>query len=1599
MTPLVPVPSPSGHLRMPRHTRIRSLVLLALLAAACTDAPTRPSGEPPVQLPVGRLGVYAQSAALPASGTLVVQVSGPGIVKSDGVTADTLAFNIPLVNGVATGSITVPAGPQRVIMVRAYNGVTETHRGSVTTDIAVGANPTVTITLVPLVGDVTVSVSIGTTIVIVRPAIATLGVGDTLRMSAEVRDQNGGLVTGRVRWATLNPGRASVDTLGLVTMRDTGEVQIVATYGTVGGSAKLSGTPQLSAVAYQLTWNGSVNRNWSEPNNWTPHGIGAARVPVSTDSVVISAGPANQPLLDCSSDQSVRDLVVQAGASLGSSCGYSINVYRRAVGGGAITVRVVARPGATLAGSFAALLIAGDTVSLADSVHAATLEVNGASAGLLLRGHRLQVDGALNVYGGTITLASGDTLSVDGSVYWAGGDETGKLSAGVVLFRGSDFNGNQYKATGTNRLVFARAVAGQQSISGFDYFSNSLRSGLQRWEVRNRDGVRICGYLTVADTISIATTGPSSSIDNATCGGYYVRAGGPVITDANTTVSSYLWELHDTTGTSLIAGGWSPTITSVFATDAALKPSLAYQSVVVNASVRARGNMAIAGYLEVNGAGTTLALNGHRVTVGQYMTMNTGALLVMTNAADTLQVGTYATFNADTRAAELTNITAGLLDVGGYFYGYGFNASGSNLVRLRSSVTGTNYLSGMSFASTDQGFQHLEIAPNAVVGMCAAVRVRGTLTVRASGTLQEYCGGSQLRIDGDIVTEAGSTVNPYSVQLYDAAGTQHVAGAFSPSYTAIYTPLAAGTLKPGLGYTNVSIYAAVSLPADLTVAGDLLVSGTAASLAVNGHRVSITGRLDVNGSATLSMTNAADSVVVNGASNWSGAGAESGKLTAGVLVLRGDSFCAYNFYATGAHKTVFDRTGTPVRVDCGSNTTPFAQVEVRNFGVLLSCTLYATGTVHVLAGARVEQNCGSGNLTVMDTLVTDAGSLIGNGSGYPGGNQLGIVFGDSSGTALVGGTYTPHWSYFTALHSRLKPALGYHSVRIDRSLTFGDSLTFDGDLSLINDGTIVTLGGRRVNVRGSLDIANTAVIQMTNAADTLLVGTGDQNAHMYWQGGDHSTMLTNGVVLFNGSQMYGPKYVATAPNKFVFTGTASGAPISVQGGPVFGRMEIAGTRAVNLADRAVVLDTLRIATATQLSGSNYLQLGPGTGTLVTAPGSDITMPTVYLDGPSGTANVQGRFRPTNTWFRNASPVAGAIKPTLEYNSMHIEGPYQLADSMRIAGDLSVETAIGELQLKGHRLRVTGNTDVYTGGALRMVAAAESLQVAGHVNIGGDAGTSTFSDGVMTVAGDYFYLYPAGSGASGAHKLVLNGTGGGYQDIYTGGNTGQHDIRHLEIASTRTVRFVGYTQVTGNLQVLLPTAVTANVLRVGGNLGTVSGSVLTASGTLELGSSSGTSQVLGGFRSSSLTRFLGAESSIAVRTGSPDSLSYRSIDVVSYSSVNGGPLAISGDLLLSTANSFLTLPNQSAIGNNIDVYGTLTAAGGATGGNYLFVRTGGKATATSAASPIDVTYLQILGGTLDNNVGTATAGFRVKAPASSYFYNAGTLIGPAPSTHP
>ena len=204
-----------------------ALALTCLVVLSCAKEPTgtKSPGSATLQ-------VFIPLSATAAVGTVVVQITAPDI-------PDTLAFNLTVVSGTASGTITVPTGSNRTIIVRAFDaGGIEIFRGQKTINVVEGTNPTVTLVLTPLTGNQPIVVTLGSVVLVVSPATDTLKTGDTLRLHATVMVASGDTAV-TVQWATLNPGRATVDTAGLVTAGSPGSVQIVATFGGVGGSAQL----------------------------------------------------------------------------------------------------------------------------------------------------------------------------------------------------------------------------------------------------------------------------------------------------------------------------------------------------------------------------------------------------------------------------------------------------------------------------------------------------------------------------------------------------------------------------------------------------------------------------------------------------------------------------------------------------------------------------------------------------------------------------------------------------------------------------------------------------------------------------------------------------------------------------------------------------------------------------------------------------------------------------------------------------------------------------------------------------------------------------------------------------------------------------------------------------------------------------------------------------------------------------------------------------------------------------------------------------------------------------------------------------------------
>jgi len=163
-----------------------------------------------------------------------------------------LVFNIPTVNGVAAGPISVRAGSNRTITLRAYDaGGVETHTGSVTLSIRPGTNPPIAIVLTPLVGDVPITVTLGSFTVTVGPGTALVAVGDTVHLTATVLDANNNPVPAQVAWATLNAAVATVATDGPQTARVTGVgpggTTVFAVFGGIAGPATITVTERVAS--------------------------------------------------------------------------------------------------------------------------------------------------------------------------------------------------------------------------------------------------------------------------------------------------------------------------------------------------------------------------------------------------------------------------------------------------------------------------------------------------------------------------------------------------------------------------------------------------------------------------------------------------------------------------------------------------------------------------------------------------------------------------------------------------------------------------------------------------------------------------------------------------------------------------------------------------------------------------------------------------------------------------------------------------------------------------------------------------------------------------------------------------------------------------------------------------------------------------------------------------------------------------------------------------------------------------------------------------------------------------------------------------------
>lgn len=117
-------------------------------------------------------------------------------------------------------------------------------------------------------GAATVTVQQVVRTVTVWPTMATIFVGDTVRIEPQGIDQNGHVVDGAVFiWSSSNPLIARVDGSGLVQARREGTATVTAASGTVAGTSEFTVTNQ-DRRWLQVLHDAMDGPNWTNKTNW-----------------------------------------------------------------------------------------------------------------------------------------------------------------------------------------------------------------------------------------------------------------------------------------------------------------------------------------------------------------------------------------------------------------------------------------------------------------------------------------------------------------------------------------------------------------------------------------------------------------------------------------------------------------------------------------------------------------------------------------------------------------------------------------------------------------------------------------------------------------------------------------------------------------------------------------------------------------------------------------------------------------------------------------------------------------------------------------------------------------------------------------------------------------------------------------------------------------------------------------------------------------------------------------------------------------------------------------------------------------------------------
>ncbi len=533
-------------------------------------------------------------------------------------------------------------------------------------------------------------------------------------------------------------------------------------------------------------------------------------------------------------------------------------------------------------------------------------------------------------------------------------------------------------------------------------------------------------------------------------------------------------------------------------------------------------------------------------------------------------------------------------------------------------------------------------------------------------------------------------------------------------------------------FPGLIISAPVTAASNVTVGTNLTITGGGSMLTLNGHTVTVSGNLAVQGAGLLDMTNVSDVLTIGGGVAFDGAN-ETTHLTAGILTIVGNftqaaTSSGASFHPSGSHLTVLSGGSPTIAFATAgdvANTSYFQNLQWSGGGSLtLSSNVFVLGSFQLAGGSILKSQPATPTLTVGS--LANASSLTLNNVllriNQPAGTAIGlnaVTFASTPGNLValtvdhpgVGSPFT-----FSNLTFNTVPSTGKYLVANDLNPSDGQPLTINlSNPSPGVPGSFVTAtGGAVVNwPSGGAGITWTGAV----SNDWFVAGN--------WSGGSVPNNVQHAII------------PSGTPNQ----------PVVLTSFPNIGSLTLDGFLDIAGFDLTVFGDV------------------DGTGSMVNSGGTaNLVMSGV---GNLGLANL----------------------PSLRSNGAMVT----LTGNIIVAGDVAV-AGNGGLDIGSHNLVAGGNFSVLgIGATLVMTSPTGILNVAGTVTFDGASEVGKLTNGVLAAGGDFTVLSsftPTAFQATGLHETIFsNALGPQNIQMVNASLTGNH-FGHVALNTPGSFTLVG-----------------------------------------------------------------------------------------------------------------------------------------------------------------------------------------------------------------